>query len=122
MAKPKQQRKPYVILNLGKLFRMAAQEPDRPHGDLVRSCWIFTPSGHMWRSFSRDQARAWACKVLDWRDIHERPDLFVAVTQEEWFALRYVHRLAVEDGDLVAYNKNRDDLKRRVLVPAPQAA
>jgi len=122
LAKSGKQRIPYVILDLGKLFFAAAQEPERPHGDFIQRCWIYTPAGHMWRQYSASGARAWVSKLLEWREIYENPTMFPAMTQEEWYALRFVHRLAIEDGELVAYNKNHDELRRRVLISAPEAA
>ena len=129
MVKPKKQRTPFVLLDLGRLFQLAEQEPDRPHGDFVLRCAIMTRRDRvtgqrkMFYAYSSAQARAWASKVKDRREILDDLNMFPIFDAESWYQLRFVHELLLEDDQLIGlYKKTTGDLYRRVLVSAPQAA
>lgn len=129
MAKQKKQRAPYVILDLGRLFKLAEQEPDRPHGDLVLQSAIMTRSDpntgqrKMFYAYSAAQARAWASRVKDRRQILENPVMFPIFDPDSWYQVRFVHQLLLEQDQLIGiYKKTNGELYRRVLISAPQAA
>lgn len=129
MAKQKKQRTPHILLDLGRLFRLAEQEPDRPHGDFVLQSAIMTRRNpetgqrKMFYAFSTAQARAWASKVKDRREILENPAMFPIFDPDSWYQVRFVHQLILEQDQLIGvYKKTNGELYRRVLISAPHAA